>query len=220
MDDYQDFPLPPQLGWMGDQPLLLASASQTRMAMLIDAGLPIMVAPSDIDESVIKQRVRSEGGAASVAAAELAEAKAATVSRAHPGQITVGADQILVLEDEQGQEIWFDKPEDRGQAHQTLQTLSSKTHRLMTATAVCLDGEIRWSSLTSPTLSMRTLSDTFIWAYLDTLGDEALWSVGAYQLEGLGSQLFERVEGDFFTILGLDLTGLLQHFRDNRALLA
>ena len=67
---------------------------------------------------------------------------------------------------------------------------------------------------------MRSLSDTFIWAYLDTLGDEALWSVGAYQLEGLGSQLFERVEGDFFTILGLDLTGLLQHFRDNRALLA
>ena len=133
MDDYEDFPLPPQLGWMGDQPLLLASASQTRMAMLIDAGLPIMVAPSDIDESVIKQRVRNEGGAASVAAAELA-AKAATVSRAHPA-ITVGADQTL-LEDEQGQEIWFDKPEDRGQAHQTLQTLSGKTHRLMTATAV------------------------------------------------------------------------------------
>ena len=185
MDDYEDFPLPPQLGWMGDQPLLLASASQTRMAMLIDAGLPIMVAPSDIDESVIKQRVRNEGGAASVAAAELAEAKAATVSRAHPGQITVGADQILVLEDEQGQEIWFDKPEDRGQAHQTLQTLSGKTHRLMTATAVCLDGEIRWPP-TSPTLSMRALSDTFI-GPSDTLGDEALWSSAPTSLKDCAS---------------------------------
>ena len=220
MDDFDDFPLPPQLGWMGDQPLLLASASQTRMAMLIDAGLPIMVAPSDVDETIVKQRVRGEGGPARQAAAELAEAKAATVSRAHPSQITVGADQILVLDDEQGQEIWLDKPEDRGQAHQTLQLLSGKTHRLMTATAVCLDGDVRWTSLTSPVLTMRALSDTFIWAYLDTLGDEALWSVGAYQLEGLGAQLFERVEGDFFTILGLDLTGLLEHFRENRALLA
>ena len=220
MDDFDDFPLPPQLGWMGDQPLLLASASQTRMAMLIDAGLPIMVAPSDVDETIVKQRVRGEGGPARQAAAELAEAKAATVSRAHPGQITVGADQILVLDDEQGQEIWLDKQEDRGQAHQTLQLLSGKTHRLMTATAVCLDGDVRWTSLTSPVLTMRALSDTFIWAYLDTLGDEALWSVGAYQLEGLGAQLFERVEGDFFTILGLDLTGLLEHFRENRALLA
>jgi septum formation protein len=220
IDDFEDFPLPPQLGWMDEQPLLLASASETRMAMLVDAGLPVVVSPSDVDESVIKQRVQAAGGPAAEAAMALALEKAATVSRSYPGQITVGADQILVLDDGADGEIWFDKPENRGKAHKHLQQLSGKTHQLLTATCVCVDGEERWSSLKTSNLSMRALSDAYIRAYLDTLGDEVLWSVGGYQLEGLGSQLFEQVKGDFFTILGLDLTGLLAHFRDQQALLA
>jgi septum formation protein len=218
-DDFDDFPLPPQLGWMHDQPLLLASGSQTRMAMLMDAGLPVVISPSDVDESVIKSRVWGEGGKAAQAAEELAVEKAASVSVAYPGQITVGADQILVLGAEDGEEIWFDKPENRGQAHKHLSQLSGKDHRLITATAVCVDGQTRWTSLRTATLSMRALTDAYIRAYLDTLGEEALWSVGAYQLEGLGAQLFDSVDGDFFTILGMDLTGLLTHFRAQQALL-
>ena len=218
-DDFDDFPLPPQLGWMHDQPLLLASGSETRMAMLMDAGLPLVVSPSDVDESVIKARVKSEGGTAAHAAQELALAKAATVSQAYPGQITVGADQILVLPSKDG-EIWFDKPDNRGLAHKHLSQLSGRTHELITATTVCIDGETRWSTIQTSTLTMRALSEAYIRAYLDTLGDEVLWSVGGYQLEGLGAQLFESVDGDFFTILGMDLTGLLSHFRDQRALLS
>ncbi|MAV47055.1 MAG: Maf-like protein [Alphaproteobacteria bacterium TMED89] len=220
-DHFDDIPLPPQLGWMHDQPLLLASASQTRMAMLIDAGLPLVVSPSDLDESVIKRRVREDGGRAAQAAEELAFEKTAMVSRAYPGQITVGADQILVLSDDNGgeAEIWFDKPENRGQAHKHLAQFSGKTHELITATAVCVDGARRWSSTRTSKLTMRLLSDAYIRAYLDTLGEEALWSVGCYQLEGLGAQLFDSVEGDFFTILGMDLTGLLAHFREQQALL-
>ena len=220
IDDFDDFPLPPQLGWMDEQPLLLASASETRMAMLVDAGLPVVVSPSDVDESIIKQQIKGQSGAAAEAAASLALEKASSVSRAYPGQITVGADQILVLQGDQGDELWFDKPENRGQAHKHLQMLSGKTHQLLTATSVCVDGEAQWQSLKTANLTMRSLSETYIRAYLDTLGDEALWSVGGYQLEGLGAQLFEQVEGDFFTILGLDLTGLLAHFRDQQALLA
>ena len=218
-DDFGDFPLPPQLGWIHEQPLLLASASETRMALLIDAGLPVMVSPSDVDEDPIKAEHRAAGAPAEKAAEALAVAKAQSVSAAYPDQITVGADQILVLGDG-SDAVWFDKPANRGEAHKHLQMLSGKTHRLMTATAVCFNGAVQWTSLTAPQLSMRSLSDTYIRAYLETLGDEALWSVGGYQLEGLGAQLFEAVEGDFFTVLGLDLTGLLQHFRAQGALLS
>ena len=219
IDEFDDFPLPPQLGWIRDQPLLLASGSETRMAMLMDAGLPVLVSPSDVDEAPIKAAGKAEGLAAAEVAQQLALAKASSVSAMHPGQITVGADQMLVLNDN-GSEIWFDKPENRGQAHKHLASLAGKTHQLVTATTVCMDGKVQWSSICTADLSMRALSDTYIRAYLDTLGDEVLWSVGGYQLEGLGSQLFERVAGDFFTILGIDLTGLLTHLRDHKALLS
>ena len=218
-EDFGDFPLPPQLGWIHELPLLLASASETRMALLIDAGLPVMVSPSDVDEAPIKAEHKAAGQPAEKAAEALAIAKAKSVSAAYPDQITVGADQILVL-GEGAAATWFDKPADRAEAQKHLQSLSGKTHRLMTATAVCLNGEVQWTSLTAPELTMRALSDTYIRAYLETLGEEALWSVGGYQLEGLGAQLFEAVEGDFFTVLGLDLTGLLQHFRAQGALLS
>lgn len=219
IDDFEDFPLPPQLGWIHEQPLLLASGSETRMAMLMDAGLPVLVSPSDVDEAPIKADGKAKGLAAAEVAQQLALAKASSVSAMHPGQITVGADQMLVLNDN-GSEVWFDKPENRGQAHKHLSVLSGKTHQLVTATTVCIDGEPQWTSTCTADLSMRSLSDTYIRAYLDTLGDEVLWSVGGYQLEGLGSQLFDSVAGDFFTILGIDLTGLLTHLRDHKALLA
>ncbi len=220
MDDFDDFPMPPQLGWLDEQPLLLASASQTRMAMLMDAGLPIVVAPSDVDEAPVKADGEANGRSAADVAQELAAAKAVSVSQMHPGQITVGADQMLVLKEPSGAELWFDKPDNRGLAHKNLSILSGKSHQLVTATAVCVDGAVQWSSTRSADLTMRDLSDAYIRAYLDTLGDEVLWSVGGYQLEGLGAQLFDAVEGDFFTILGMDLTGLLAHLRERQALLA
>lgn len=219
IDDFDDYPLPPQLGWIHEQPLLLASGSETRMAMLMDAGLPVVVSPSDVDEAPIKADGKSQGLTAAQVAQQLALSKSSSVSAMHPGQITVGADQMLVL-NENDAEIWFDKPENRGQAHKHLSSLSGKTHQLVTATTVCMDGEVQWASTCTADLSMRSLSDTYIRAYLDTLGDEVLWSVGGYQLEGLGSQLFDSVAGDFFTILGIDLTGLLTHLRDHKALLA
>ena len=220
IDEFDDFPMPPQLGWLDEQPLLLASASQTRMAMLMDAGLPIVVAPSDVDEAPVKAEGKANNTSAAEVAEQLAVAKASSVSQMHPGQITVGADQMLVLRDSKETEQWFDKPENRGLAHKNLSILSGKSHQLVTATAVCVDGEVQWSSSRSADLTMRDLSDAYIRTYLDILGDEVLWSVGGYQLEGLGAQLFEAVAGDFFTILGMDLTGLLAHLRDRQALLA
>ena len=186
--------------------LVLASASPSRAAMLANAGITAEIIPSDVDESIIKQdMIGQETGAIAMA---LAKAKAEKVSKDYPDRYVIGADQILVCNGS-----LYDKPCDLAEAKTHLQSLSGQTHQLMTAAIILLDGRVVWQHLSTPALTMRVLEDAFIDAYLADVGDLALTSVGAYQLEGLGAQLFDRVEGDFFSILGLPLLPLLAFLR-------
>jgi septum formation protein len=188
--------------------LILASRSAIRHTLLANAGLSVTVDPAAVDENEIKARMRSQNAPAMAAATELAGAKAQAVSARHPGELVIGADQILALGP-----YWFDKPADREAAAQQLQRLAGRTHQLVSAVAVVEDGTEIWRTAQSAVLHMRPLSRGFIDAYLDRMGDAALSSVGAYQLEGLGAQLFTAIEGDYFTILGLPLLPLLAFLR-------
>lgn len=192
----------------GAQEVVLASASRSRRDMLRRAGVPLHVDPAGVDEDEVKASLRVEGARAEQAAETLAELKAQQVSRRHPQRLVIGADQMLDCEGR-----WFDKPTDRTAAAAHLRALGGKTHTLATAACVLRDGSRIWHHVAVARLTMRPLSDPFIEAYLDAVGDDALASVGAYQLEGLGVQLFARVDGDFFTILGLPLLPLLGFLR-------
>lgn len=188
--------------------LVLASGSAIRRTLLTNAGLTVAVDPANVDEAAIKTRMQSEGAPAVSAAVELAVAKAQAVSRRHPGALVIGADQLLTLGNE-----WFDKPPDRVAAIRHLEKLSGRSHQLVCGVAVVEDGVEIWRTAQSVVLHMRPLSGAFIESYLDQVGDAALSSVGAYQLEGLGAQLFTSVEGDYFTVLGLPLLPLLAFLR-------
>ena len=168
--------------------------------------------PAPIDEDSVKASLRAEGVEPAGVAEALAELKAQRVSAHWPGALVVGADQILECN---GQ--WFDKPVDRDHAAAHLRALSGRGHRLISAACVVRDGARIWHYRDEARLTMRPLSGEFISSYLDALGNQALTSVGAYQLEGLGAQLFERVEGDYFTILGLPLLPLLAFLREHKA---
>ena len=195
----------------GGPELILASASRSRRSLLENAGLHIACEPASVDEDGVKQALRAEGATAADVALSLAGLKAERISNRHPAALVIGADQML---DCAG--TWFDKPSDLAQAASHLRSLSGQTHRLVTAVCVVSGGTRLWHHLATAQLTMRKLSEDFLAAYLNANGDRTLESVGCYQLEGLGAQLFSRIEGDYFTILGLPLLPLLGFLREHR----
>ncbi len=190
--------------------VVLASASRARLELLRRAGLHLRAEPARVDEDEVKTSLRAEQAKAAAAAETLAELKATRVSRRAPGALVIGADQILECEGH-----WFDKPPDRGRAAAHLRALGGKTHALVTAACVVRDGVRIWHHGEAPRLTMRPLDEGFIESYLEAAGPEVLETVGAYRLEGLGAQLFTKVSGDYFTILGLPLLPLLGFLREH-----
>jgi septum formation protein len=181
--------------------------------MLRAAGVEIEIVPARVDESELKLSLKQQGVDPETAAIALAELKAIQVSRGRPGSLVLGADQML---DCDGQ--WFDKPATRAAARDQLQSLRDKTHRLTSAAVLARDGQRIWHHAAAARLSMRGFTDTFLDLYLDQAGDAVLSSVGAYQLEGLGAQMFRKIDGDFFTILGLPLLAVLDILREQNVL--
>jgi septum formation protein len=195
--------------------LILASASSVRARLLEAAGLEVRVEPAAIDESAIKQAFRVEGGAAHSCALALAEAKARAVAGRRDRSLVIGADQILVCCG-----AWFDKPSDLGEARAQLEVLRGRTHELATAVCAVQGGTVLWHTVSRPQLTMREFSDEFLDAYIAAEAAALLGSVGAYRLEGRGAQLFQRIEGDYFAVLGLPLLELLAFLRDGGRILS
>jgi septum formation protein len=192
--------------WRGETPLILASQSRARQMLLANAGIDFEAAPAHIDERAIQEGIGPV--APSAIAARLAREKALVVSARKPGRHVVGADQTLAL----GERL-FNKPDGRAQALAQLQALAGQSHDLHSAIAVARDGRILFEHVAIARLSVRPLRESEIATYLDEAGDAVTSSVGAYQLEGLGIHLFDRIEGDHFTILGLPLLPLLGFLR-------
>ena len=190
------------------KPLILASASATRKRMLTHAGVVVDTFAGAVDEEAIKESLMAGTALPRDIADCLAEAKARSVSAAHPDRIVLGADQVLV----QGGRV-FSKAQTVNQAHEILCSLSGKTHQLISAAVIYDAGQPVWRAVSSANLSVRPLSNEFIDDYLAALGDDAFWSVGCYQVEGLGAQLFNKIDGDYFTILGLPLLPVLDFLR-------
>ena len=197
--------------WLVADPLVLASRSAARRGMLVAAGVPVEVRPADLDERSLESGAASAGPG--TVAAFLAREKALVVARANPGRLVVGADQTLALGARR-----FAKPADRAAAGEQLRALAGRTHELHSAVAFVQDTTMLFEHVGVARLTMRPLSDRLIDLYLDAAGDAATASVGAYQIEGLGVQLFERVDGDYFTILGLPLLAALDFLRQRGCL--
>lgn len=193
--------------------LVLASASTSRAALLRAAGLDFATRPASVDETTLRESMRAEGASAGDAALALAEFKASNVSRIEAGSLVIGADQIL-----NGDGEWYEKPANLERARNQLIRLRGRAHRLATAVCVMRDGERLWTRGEAPRLVMREFSDQFLDAYLAAVGESVLSSVGGYQLEGPGAQLFSSIEGDYFAILGLPLVALLDFLRGQGAL--
>jgi septum formation protein len=192
--------------WQDDQPLVLASRSVSRRALLEAAGIPVELCIADLDE-------RATEAAAGVvrpadAATLLAREKAKAASKLVRHRMVVGADQTLAFEQRR-----FDKPRDRAAAREQLMALAGKTHYLHSAVAVVRDGNVLFDAADTASLAMRSFSGSFLDRYLDAAGSAVLDCVGAYQLEKIGIHLFDRIDGNHFTILGLPLLKLLDFLR-------
>ncbi len=197
--------------WRGKTRLILASQSRTRQALLANAGIGFEAVTAEIDERAVQQA--SGHSAPGEIASLLAREKALSVSARQPGKFVIGADQTLAL----GERL-FSKPAGRAQAAEQLRALAGQRHELHSAVAVARGGKILFEAVAIAGMTMRRLGEAEIDAYLDEAGDAVTSSVGAYQLEGLGVHLFERIEGDHFTILGLPLLPLLAFLRSERLL--
>jgi septum formation protein len=197
--------------WRGKSPLILASQSRARQALLTNAGISFEAVTAEIDERAVQQA--SGLSAPGEIASFLAREKALSVSARQPGKFVIGADQTLAL----GERL-FSKPSGRAQAAEQLRALAGQRHELHSAVAVARDGKILFEAVAIAGMTMRRLGEAEIGAYLDEAGDAVTSSVGAYQLEGLGVHLFERIDGDHFTILGLPLLPLLAFLRSGRLL--
>jgi septum formation protein len=186
---------------------VLASASRARRELLAAAGVAFTVDPADVDEPALRRSLQA-GTAPAKIAELLARAKAEDVGTRHRDSLVIGADQVLAF----GDEI-LSKPGDAKGARATLRKLRGKTHELISAVAFAEDGKITWAHTATARLTMRDFSEAFLEEYLLRAGDRVGQSVGAYELEGPGVQLFERIEGDYFTILGLPLLPVLAELR-------
>ena len=190
--------------------LVLASGSASRRRLLEAAGVPFEAATAAVDEDEVKLAMKAEGADAFAVAEALAELKAQRVSPRFPGALVLGADQMLVCEG-----AWFDKPADLAGAAEHLRRLAGRPHHLLTALCLLHDGTRIWHHRDRAELTMRPLSEAAIQGYLAEVGEAALGSVGGYQLEGRGIQLFQSISGDFFGILGLPLLPLLDMLRNH-----
>lgn len=188
--------------------VVLASASPTRQRLLRAAGVAFSVEVAGVDEASVIESLAAENATARETAEVLAELKALKVSARHTNVFVIGADQVLSV----GREV-LQKPADLGAAREQLRTLRGKTHTLTSAVVVARGGSAVWREVREAQLTMRDFSDAFLEQYLADTGADILGSVGAYQVEGLGIQLFSRVEGDHFTILGLPLLPLIDFLR-------
>lgn len=188
--------------------LVLASASPARHAILQNAGLSFEAVPARIDERAAEEPLVKTGAPPEDVGLALAMAKAASVSETRPGALVVGADQVLAFEGRP-----FSKPKDMEDARRQLLRLSGRTHELHSAVACARDGDVVWQHVETARLTMRPLGPGDVGRYLAAAGDAALESVGAYQIEGRGIQLFDRIDGDYFAILGLPLLPLLKYLR-------
>ena len=194
-------------------PLILASKSQSRASLLSNAGLTFACETAQIDERAAEQPLVEAGGSAQDIGELLAEVKAMDVSSRNPGALVIGADQTLGFGDKR-----FNKPENDAAARAQLLEMAGKSHQLHSAVACVKDGETLWRHVSTATLTMRPLSPEQVGRYMARVGEQVRSSVGCYQLEGLGVQLFEKIEGDYFTILGLPLLPLLSYLRSDHGL--
>ncbi len=195
--------------------LVLASASRVRAEMLGGVGLRFDVRHSPVDEDAVKAALKSERGeiTGEDLATILAQTKATAVSEQAPSSLVIGADQVLGFEG-----TFYDKPKGMNEARDALIAMRGKTHVLHSAVACAEAGNVIWHHEASVTMTMRDFSNDFLGSYLAECGEDILTSVGAYKLEGLGAQLFERIEGDYFSVLGLPLLPLLEFLRSHGAI--
>ncbi|MBC6440656.1 MAG: Maf family protein [Rhodospirillales bacterium] len=188
--------------------LILASRSGGRRQMLENAGVVFEVDAANIDEDAVRDSLKAEGAPVEQVAETLAELKARRVSARQPGALVLGADQMLECEGR-----WYDKPESVAVARDHLLSLAGRTHRLISSVVLLRDEARLWHETAVAAMTMRPFTDGFLDSYLEAVGDRVCTSVGCYQVEGPGLQLFHRIDGDHFTIVGLPLLPVLDQLR-------